>query len=48
MSVKLRLDEFAHRQFDDPNYPGTRINSTKDAFMDKVNNLVKDAKLIDG
>jgi hypothetical protein len=42
------LDEFAMRQFDDPNYVGTRINMDKTEFMKKVNELVKDAPLRDG
>jgi hypothetical protein len=49
MSLKLRLDEFAHRQFDDPSYPGTRIASmSKEQFMERVNELTKDAQLKEG
>lgn len=49
MSLKLRLDEFAHRQFDDPQYPGTRITTLdKAAFMAKVNSLCGSAQLVDG
>ena len=48
MSLKLRLDEFTDRQFDDASYPGTRINMDKAAFMAKVNSLVPSAKLVDG
>eukprot|EP01126_Amoeba_proteus_P034199 TRINITY_DN3395_c0_g1_i2.p1 TRINITY_DN3395_c0_g1~~TRINITY_DN3395_c0_g1_i2.p1 ORF type:complete len:142 (+),score=19.68 TRINITY_DN3395_c0_g1_i2:377-802(+) len=46
--MKLRLDEFAFRQFDDPSYSGTRITLDKQAFMKQVNERLKDIQLVDG
>jgi len=43
------LDPFAHRQFDDPSYAGTRISFDKDEFVKIVNEeFAKDGKLADG
>lgn len=37
-SRRIALDSFAFRQFDDPNYGGTRIEyASKQAFEDEVN-----------
>lgn len=35
-SSDIVLDEFAHRQFDDPSYGGTKIPVAKGAFMQRV------------
>lgn len=50
MSGKLFfLDPFAARQFDDPNYAGTRINFDKEAFAARMNELCSDeSKLVGG
>uniref|UniRef100_A0A383V540 Flagellar associated protein n=1 Tax=Tetradesmus obliquus TaxID=3088 RepID=A0A383V540_TETOB len=44
------LDNFAVRQWDDPNYSGTRIQYDKAEFVEKVHQLFKEqgAKLVDG
>ncbi|KIY99232.1 flagellar associated protein [Monoraphidium neglectum] len=44
------LDDFAVRQWDDPNYSGTRISHDKADFVAKVHELFKQsgAKLVDG
>ena len=34
--MKLRLDSFAYRQFEDPNYAGTKISVSKEEFMKQV------------
>eukprot|EP01129_Flabellula_baltica_P016959 TRINITY_DN9259_c0_g1_i1.p1 TRINITY_DN9259_c0_g1~~TRINITY_DN9259_c0_g1_i1.p1 ORF type:complete len:270 (+),score=59.79 TRINITY_DN9259_c0_g1_i1:18-827(+) len=39
-SHKLRLDEFAFRQFDDPNYSGTKITMTKEDFMNQLSTII--------
>lgn len=46
--MKLRLDEFAFRQFDDPNYAGSKVGVTKEVFMEHVNKVLPEVKLIDG
>lgn len=46
--MRLRLDEFAYRQFDDPTYAGTKITMKKELFMQKVNELLPGLKLVDG
>ncbi|KAF6261580.1 hypothetical protein COO60DRAFT_1501168 [Scenedesmus sp. NREL 46B-D3] len=44
------LDNFAVRQWDDPNYSGTRIKYDKVEFIEKVHQLFRDqgGKLVDG
>lgn len=44
------LDDFAARQWDDPNYSGTRISFDKSKFVETVHELFKKSggKLIDG
>ncbi|EIE18622.1 flagellar associated protein [Coccomyxa subellipsoidea C-169] len=43
------LDEFAVRQWDDPNYSGTRISFSKTDFVEKIHEFhSKGAKLVDG
>lgn len=44
------LDAFAIRQWDDPNYGGTRISFDKAEFVSKVHELFKESgcKLVDG
>lgn len=44
------LDDFAVRQWDDPNYSGTRISYDKAAFVETVHRLFKEggSKLVDG
>lgn len=49
--IKIRLDEFAFRQFDDPTYLGTQVRTDKAEFMQKLNELLKSdksLKLADG
>ena len=39
--IRLRLDPFCFRQFDDPTYAGTRFGDlSKDQFMAKLNEFV--------
>jgi hypothetical protein len=48
MSNKLFfMDAFALRQFNDPNYTGTRVNFDPQAFEDRIN-AITDPKLVDG
>lgn len=44
--IKLRLDEFAFRQFDDPTYLGTQVRTDKAEFMQKLDALLKSDKSI--
>jgi len=46
----FNLDPFAMRQFDDPNYTGTRIDHDKTGFAAKINELYDsgDYPLVDG
>ena len=46
----FNLDPFAMRQFDDPNYTGTRVNHDKAAFAAKINELYDSGgyPLVDG
>lgn len=48
--IKIRLDEFAFRQFDDPTYLGTQVPTDKDAFMKHLREVLKSDKpaLADG
>ena len=49
--LKIRLDEFAFRQFDDPTYLGTRVPANKEEFMKTLNAMLKSDKsltLVDG
>ncbi|XP_022590470.2 uncharacterized protein LOC34623852 [Cyclospora cayetanensis] len=38
--LSIGLDPFCFRQFDDPKYPGTRIPMEKDAFMEKLHEVL--------
>lgn len=42
------LDAFALRQFDDPNYKGTRVNFDKVEFTSRINQLCTEAALKPG
>lgn len=46
----LFMDQFCLRQFNDPNYTGTRVSYDPQVFEDKMNELVKQggAKLVNG
>jgi hypothetical protein len=48
--IKIRLDEFAYRQFDDPTYLGTQVRTNKEEFMTHLRELLKKDKpaLVDG
>jgi hypothetical protein len=49
--LKIRLDEFAFRQFDDPTYLGTQIPASKEAFMKTLIETLqtdKSLSLVDG
>lgn len=49
--LKIRLDEFAFRQFDDPTYLGTQLRTDKAEFMQKLNELLasdRSLRLVDG
>ena len=37
------LDDFATRQWDDPDYSGTRIRGNKQAFVDEMHRMVDEA-----
>lgn len=43
---KIRLDEFCFRQFDDPKYSGTKLNISKEDFMEKLNKILNDDQTI--
>lgn len=44
-SIVMQLDPFAFRQFDDPNYEGTKITSmSKEEFTSKINELFNSGK----
>lgn len=40
----ISLDSFAHRQFDDPSYAGTKLRLSKDNFMRKVKEFYEERK----
>lgn len=40
----IALDKFAFRQFDDPNYGGTKIPMSKDSFMARVLSFYEERK----
>jgi hypothetical protein len=43
------MNEFAHRQFNDPNYVGTKMNCSIGDFMKKIDDLPREnLKLVDG
>lgn len=42
----IAMDEFAMRQFSDPNYAGTKISVSKEKFMDEVLKLYEKRKCI--
>jgi len=44
--IRIRLDEFAFRQFDDPTYLGTQIPAKKEEFMEHLNALLKSDKTL--
>lgn len=46
-SMAISLDEFAFRQFDDPNYSGTKISFDKGEFEKKVNEYYAERKRIE-
>lgn len=39
---KIRLDEFCYRQFDDPNYSGTKIPIKKEDFVSQLNQYLNE------
>lgn len=47
---ELVMDDFAMRQFTDPNYTGTKVDYDPEKFEDKVNEMFRAAggKLVDG
>lgn len=40
------LDSFAHRQFEDPNYNGTKIRIPKQEFMNRVTQFYEQRKAV--
>jgi hypothetical protein len=45
----LTLNEFAHRQFNDPQYTGTKIKLSMAEFMNKIDEIPREnLKLVDG
>jgi hypothetical protein len=49
MKKFLVLNEFAHKQFNDPTYNGTKIKLSINDFMAKINQIPREnLQLVDG